>query len=308
MDPLACKKLRTAAGLGLVLAAMVGLVAASVPLYRLFCAVTGLGGTTQRVDADTATVSDRIVTVQFTTSIAPDLPWRFAPEQRQVKLHLGEDILVFFSAENLTGEPIVGHATFNVTPLKTGIYFKKIQCFCFDEERLQPHQKVDMPVQFYVDPALASDPGTADVTTITLAYTFFRSADSKDVKDLARFATEAEPNSRRGAELFAERCAACHALDKAKIGPPLGEVFDRPAGSAPHFDYSPALRDSRIIWSANNLNRWLADPQAFVSGAKMPVRVLDPTARRDLIAYLRKARISSNQPILPAAQGAALAN
>jgi cytochrome c oxidase assembly protein Cox11 len=272
---------------------MVGLVSVSVPLYRLFCAVTGFGGTTQRVEANTAKPSDRVIAVQFSTSVAPGMPWRFEPEQREVKINLGEDKLVLFSAENPTDAAIVGRATFNVTPLKTGIYFKKIQCFCFNEERLEPHQKVDMPVQFYVDPALATDPSTSDVTTITLSYTFFRATDPLDAKELGRFSANAEPDARRGAELFAERCAACHALGQNKIGPPLGDVFGRRAGSLPGFAYSPALAGSGIDWSASNLDRWLSGPQAFLPGAKMPVRVLDPTARRDLVAYLQQVSPSA---------------
>src|SRR5712664_1061905 len=110
------KNLTVLAALGAIIAVMVGLVAVSPALYRLFCAVTGFGGTTQRAEGTTGSVSDRTITVSFSADVAPDLPWRFEPEQRQVKLRLGEEKLVFFSAENLTDQPIVGHATFNVTP------------------------------------------------------------------------------------------------------------------------------------------------------------------------------------------------
>ncbi|MGC2132205.1 MAG: cytochrome c oxidase assembly protein, partial [Xanthobacteraceae bacterium] len=157
-----------------VITIMLGLVAYSPQLYRLFCGATGLGGTTQRVNEDTAAIAKRMVTVQFDSNVEPGLPWRFAPEQRAVQVHLGEQKLVYFSAENTSDQPIVGHATFNVTPLQTGIYFNKIQCFCFTEERLDPHQKVDMPVVFFVDPAFAKDPDLRSIDTITLAYTFFR--------------------------------------------------------------------------------------------------------------------------------------
>src|SRR6516225_337060 len=177
----------TVAALASVIAMMTVLVAFSVPLYRLFCAATGFGGTTQRADSATGTVGDRIVTVRFTTDVAPGLPWRFEPEQREVRVRLGEEKLVFFSAENLTDQPVVGHATFNVTPAKTGIYFNKIQCFCFDEERLGPRQKTEMPVDFFVDPQLADDPETREVNSITLSYTFFRSTDPEGAKDLSRF-------------------------------------------------------------------------------------------------------------------------
>ena len=122
------------AALLLAIGGMTVLVSYSVTLYRLFCQVTGAGGTTRRVAADDAKPTDRIVTVRFNTNVAPGLPWRFRPVQNQVKLRLGEDTLVFFEAENLSDHDIVGHATFNVTPDKAGIYFKKIECFCFTEE------------------------------------------------------------------------------------------------------------------------------------------------------------------------------
>ena len=276
------------AALGGVIAVMIGIVAYSPTLYRLFCAATGFGGTTQRADAATGPASDRVITVRFSTDVAPGLPWRFQPEQREVKVRLGEEKLVFFSAENLTDEPVVGHATFNVTPTKAGVYFNKIQCFCFDEERLGSRQKVEMPVDFFVDPKLAEDANTRDVNTITLSYTFFRSADPKGAKDLSRFVTSAAPDAKRGEALFAQRCSACHALDRNKTAPMLGGVFGRKAGTAQGYNYSPALRDADLRWSAENLDHWLTDPRKFVPGVRMPVRVLDPTTRRDIIAYLEQ--------------------
>ena len=160
------KNLRVVGALLVAMGVMTTLVAYSPTLYRRFCAATGYGGTTQRADADSVAVSDRVIAVRFDTNVAPDLPWRFEPAQREVKVHLGEEKLVFFTAENLTDQSIVGHATFNVTPDKTEIYFKKIQCFCFDDERLAAHQKVDMPVDFFVDPALTKDSNADDVSTI----------------------------------------------------------------------------------------------------------------------------------------------
>lgn len=277
----------TVAALAAIIAVMATLVAFSVPLYRLFCAATGLGGTTQRADAATGAVGDRVVTVRFTTDVAPGLPWRFEPEQRKVKIHLGEEELVFFSAENLADKPIVGHATFNVTPTKAGIYFNKIHCFCFDEERLGAHQKADMPVDFFVDPKLADDPDTREVGSITLSYTFFRSADPEGAKDLSRFSASAAPDPKRGKVLFAERCSACHDLNRNNTGPMLGGVVGRKAGGAPGYNYSPALREAAVRWSADTLDQWLTDPRKFIPGARMPVRVLDPTTRRDIIAYLK---------------------
>jgi cytochrome c oxidase assembly protein Cox11 len=282
------RNLRVVVAAVAVIGIMLGLVAYSPTAYRLFCAATGYGGTTQRVDSDTGALSDRVITVRFDANVAPGLAWRFEPVQREVNVHLGEQKLVSFTAENLMDQAIVGHATFNVTPQTTGIYFNKIQCFCFDEERLNAHQKVDMPVVFFVDPALASDPETRDVDTITLSYTFFRSVNPENAKDLSRFVVAGEPDPRRGQQSFAERCAACHALDTNKIGPKLRDVFNRKAGSAPAYKYSPALGNSGLKWSADNLDRWLTDPHKIVPGTKMPVRVLDGAIRKDIIAYLKQ--------------------
>ena len=281
-------KWATVAALVAVLGVMVGLVSYSVPLYRLFCAATGFGGATQRAAAASAAVSGRVVTVRFATDVAPGLAWRFAPVVPSVRVHLGEEKLVFFRAENLTDRPIVGHATFNVTPTKAGVYFNKIQCFCFSEEKLDAYQTVDMPVDFFVDPKLGRDVDTSDVDTITLSYTFFRSADPQGAKDLSRFTAGPEPDPARGGRLFAEHCAACHALDRNKIGPMLGGVVGRQAAAVAGYEYSPALRkeEAALAWSPQTLNRWLAGPQAMVPGTKMPIAVADATVRRDIIAYL----------------------
>jgi cytochrome c oxidase assembly protein subunit 11 len=275
---------------------MLGLVAYSPTLYRMFCAATGFGGTPQRVDVDSGIVSDRTVTVRFDSNVAPDLPWQFEPAQREVSLRLGEQKLAFFTAKNLSDKAIVGHATFNVTPETTGIYFNKIQCFCFDDERLEAHEKVDMPVVFFVDPAVATDTETSGVNTITLSYTFFRSVNPDKAKDLSRFLASAEPDAVRGRQLFAERCAACHAVDANKTGPMLGGVLGRKVASAAEYKYSPALLSADLTWSADSLDRWLADPGKFIPGVKMPVRVLDASTRRDIIAYLQaESRKSSDR-------------
>lgn len=154
------------------IAAMVGLVAASVPLYDLFCRVTGYGGTPRIADHATP-ATDRPITVRFDASKAKDLPWRFKPAQGSVETHLGEQVLAFYTATNTSDQAVVGTATFNVTPAKAGQYFNKVQCFCFTEQRLEPGQSVDMPVTFFVDPGLAEDETTREITTITLSYTFF---------------------------------------------------------------------------------------------------------------------------------------
>jgi cytochrome c oxidase assembly protein subunit 11 len=271
---------------GVLLAMMGGLVAESATLYRLFCAATGYGGTTQRVDENHTTVSKRSVTVAFTTNVAPDLPWRFAPVQREVTIPLGQDALVFFRAENLSNKDLVGHATFNVTPDEAGIYFKKIECFCFTEEKLAAGQSVEMPVDFFVDPGLATDPNTRDVDTITLSYTFFPSVRPAGAENLARFSA-AGPSAEDGRTLFATDCSGCHAFDHNVVGPSLGGLIGRRAGSlAGYPSYSPALKQAGIVWTAATLDKWLAGPAQDVPGALMPMGVPDAAARRDIIAYL----------------------
>jgi cytochrome c oxidase assembly protein subunit 11 len=274
------------AGLGLLLGIMTTLVAFSVPLYRMFCAATGFGNTIEPSVAYTGPLSRRVVTVRFDATLAPGLPWRFRPVERDVKVRLGEEKLVFFTAENLSDQPLVGHATFNVTPNGVGIYFKKIQCFCFDDEKLGPGETVKMPVDFFVDPALDKDVNVSYVDTVTLSYTFFRATDPRTAKDLARFDPDAVPDPERGRELFAERCAACHSFGRNQIGPRLDDVIGRQAGTVTGYDYSPALRASPLRWSRDTLERWLADPRAFIPGARMPVRVLDASTRRDIVSYL----------------------
>ena len=160
--------------LAAVVAGMVGLSFASVPLYRLFCQATGFGGTTQRAAAVPGRVADTFVTVRFDATTAPELGWDFRPLESAVRVHPGEQREVFFRAVNRTAETVTGTATFNVTPTKTGIYFDKLQCFCFNEQQLKPGESRDMGVVFFVDPDLLTDPSTSDVRTITLSYTMFR--------------------------------------------------------------------------------------------------------------------------------------
>jgi cytochrome c oxidase assembly protein subunit 11 len=173
---------RTALALFAVVGGMVGLSYASVPLYQLFCQVTGYGGTTQVSDANAqavpAAMQGKTVTIAFDANVARDLNWEFHPEQRRVTLHAGEQALAFYSARNDDSKPVTGTASFNVTPYKAGIYFTKIECFCFTEQTLQAGQQVDMPVQFYVDPEFFTDPNTKDVREIVLSYTFHRAADA----------------------------------------------------------------------------------------------------------------------------------
>jgi cytochrome c oxidase assembly protein subunit 11 len=163
-----------------VVLGMVGLAFASVPLYRLFCQATGFGGTPQRVTAESAPVSpvsDRIVTIRFNADVNSDLPWSFQPVQPSLRVKVGEQAMAFFRATNRSNRPVTGAATFNVTPDKAGPYFDKIQCFCFEEQTLKAGESVEMPVIFYVDPAILKARGLDDVDTITLSYTFFRASD-----------------------------------------------------------------------------------------------------------------------------------
>jgi cytochrome c oxidase assembly protein subunit 11 len=168
----------TAAVLGAVVVGMVGLAFASVPLYRVFCAATGFGGTTQRATAAPERESADIVNVRFDADTAPGLGWEFYPLTREVKVHLGERRQVFFRAINRTPRAVTARAVYNVTPTKTGIYFDKLQCFCFDEQTLKSGESRDMGVVFFVDPDLMRDRSTSEVRTITLSYTMLRAADA----------------------------------------------------------------------------------------------------------------------------------
>ena len=160
--------------------AMLGLGFASVPLYRMFCQVTGFGGTTMRATAAEASkiqVAAGAISVRFDANVDRDMPWRFAPEQVTQDMRIGTRKMAYFKAENLSDHPITGVASFNVTPEQVGKYFKKVQCFCFSRQTLQPHQSIDMPVIYFVDPAILDDPEAKDVQQITLSYTFHIAAD-----------------------------------------------------------------------------------------------------------------------------------
>ncbi|WP_417514393.1 cytochrome c oxidase assembly protein [Minwuia sp.] len=152
---------------------MTGMSFAAVPLYDLFCRVTGYGGTTQQADGASDVLGDTTVAVTFDASLHREMPWQFKPLQSRIELRTGETAMAFYRATNLSDRPVTGTATFNVSPQKAGIYFNKIECFCFTEQTLQPGQSVDMPVQFFVDPEIEKDTNTDEVRTITLSYTFF---------------------------------------------------------------------------------------------------------------------------------------
>jgi len=157
----------------------VGLSYAAVPLYQAFCQATGYGGTIQKATVEKfktmkPVANARPITVYFNADTSDTMPWDFQPEQHKVKIVPGETALAFYKAFNPAGYPVTGVSTYNVTPMKAGVYFNKIQCFCFEEQRLRPREEIDMPIFFYVDPEFADDPSMADVREITLSYTFFR--------------------------------------------------------------------------------------------------------------------------------------
>lgn len=156
-----------------VVAGMVALSFLSVPAYRAFCEATGWGGFTQRAEEGANQTLAREITIRFDGTVSQGLNWRFKPEQIAQTLHIGETGLAFYEAVNLSKRPVTGRASFNVSPAKAGIYFKKIECFCFTEQTLSPGERVSMPVTYFIDPALADDPNLAEVQTITLSYTFF---------------------------------------------------------------------------------------------------------------------------------------
>ncbi|CAI9753252.1 unnamed protein product [Fraxinus pennsylvanica] len=167
---------------GLVFA-MVGCSYAAVPLYRRFCQATGYGGTVQRRESveekiarhtKDGTVTTREIVVQFNADVADGMPWKFVPTQREVRVKPGESALAFYTAENRSSAPITGVSTYNVTPMKAAVYFNKIQCFCFEEQRLLPGEQIDMPVFFYIDPEFDKDPRMDGINNLILSYTFFK--------------------------------------------------------------------------------------------------------------------------------------
>ena len=158
---------------GACVAAMVGLSFAAVPLYSWFCRTTGYGGTTQVAKAAPTQISDRKVTVRFDSNVAAGLPWRFEPERRTIDVRLGEVVTVYYKVTNEAARVTAGQAGYNVSPPTAGIYFEKINCFCFTEQTMQPGEKRDMAVVFYVDPKLAEDNEQDGVNLITLSYTFY---------------------------------------------------------------------------------------------------------------------------------------
>jgi cytochrome c oxidase assembly protein subunit 11 len=170
---------QTALSLLAIVAGMLMLSYASVPLYRLFCKYTGYGGTTQDATAAPEVILNRELTLRFNTDVMPGLPLAFKAEQAKMKLKIGEQKLAFFKVTNLSDEPQTAVSTFNVAPDAAGLYFMKIKCFCYDAQTIPPRETVTMPVSFFIDPSLQENEDLAELTTLTLSYTFFRSLEGK---------------------------------------------------------------------------------------------------------------------------------
>eukprot|EP01040_Poterioochromonas_malhamensis_P016074 gene16074-18147_t len=163
-----------------------GLSYASVPLYKVFCQVTGFGGTTQVATEEQARKVEpvegaKIIKIYFAANVHSEMPWKFTPTQSSIKIVPGETALAFYTVKNKSDKAITGIATYNVHPPKAGLYFNKIQCFCFEEQRLNPHEEIDMPVFFFVDPEFVQDPAMDNVNHITLSYTFFKTGEEEVV-------------------------------------------------------------------------------------------------------------------------------
>jgi cytochrome c oxidase assembly protein subunit 11 len=195
---LAGRNRTVALALGAFFFSMIGVAYAAVPLYELFCQVTGYGGTTQRVEQYSERVLDREITVRFDANTAPGLPWAFAPKQREITLPIGETVQVAYEAENIARMPTGGRATFNVTPQLAGAYFMKVECFCFTDTTLKPGEKLDMPVVFFVDPAIVDVPELRNIKTITLSYTFHPGEVAEPVAAASRTGAEdASPSGEK---------------------------------------------------------------------------------------------------------------
>jgi len=170
---LARRHARVAAACAVFVAAMVGAAYAAVPLYDWFCRTTGFGGTPLVAKVAPEKASDRRIAIRFDANVGGGLPWDFAPEKHEVEIAIGETKLAHYAAVNRGSDPTVGTATYNVSPPQAGAYFNKIQCFCFTEQRLDAGERMDMPVAFFVDPAILQDPELKSLKSITLSYTFF---------------------------------------------------------------------------------------------------------------------------------------
>ena len=180
---------------GAIVIGMVGMAYAAVPLYDLFCRVTGYGGTTQIAQYDSSQILDREITVRFDASNARGFPWTFEPLQREMTVRVGETALAFYRATNASDRPVTGVASYNVTPFKMGPYFSKLECFCFNEQTLQPGESMDMPVIFFVDPLMDEEDRLDDIRTVTLSYTFWGADEEERAYESARASTSRDEAS-----------------------------------------------------------------------------------------------------------------
>lgn len=192
-------------GMAAIVVGLFGLSYASVPLYKAFCQMTGFGGTTQKADFQKATSvkpvdGSKIIKIYFTANVHSEMPWTFRPAQTEVKVVPGETALAFYTVKNKNDFPVTGVATYNVHPPKAGLYFNKIQCFCFEEQRLGPNEEIDMPVFFFVDPEFLNDQAMDGVNNITLSYTFFKTGDERIEQH--REQLEAEANAAKAAAVL----------------------------------------------------------------------------------------------------------
>ncbi len=194
MSDLRAKNQKTAVVLFSIVAGMVGLAYASVPLYQWLCQVTGISGTPQTENVQASTeILDETIEVRFDSNVNPSLKWAFEPLQNKMTVRLGEERLAFYKATNVSDEPIVGTATFNVSPFKAGPFFVKMECFCFTEQLLMPGESIEMPVSFYVDASIHEEVNTQELTAVTLSYTFYPAKDQAKVSEL-----ETEPRINEG--------------------------------------------------------------------------------------------------------------
>jgi cytochrome c oxidase assembly protein subunit 11 len=177
VTPNSAKNRKVAVLSALFVACMVGLAYASVPFYRMFCQVTGFGGTPQRAEAAPEKTVERRMTIRFDANTAASLPWVFEPVQRSLEVKVGEENFAYYRATNKSDHTVTGTAVFNVTPDVTGAYFNKIQCFCFTKQTLKAGESIELPVSFFVDPAIVEDHGLDQLNTITLSYTFYPAGD-----------------------------------------------------------------------------------------------------------------------------------
>ncbi|OJF92854.1 cytochrome c oxidase assembly protein [Pararhizobium antarcticum] len=172
--------------------AMTGMAYAAVPLYDMFCRVTGYNGTTKRVEQASEIILDKTIRVTFDSNTGSDLPWDFKPVKREIEIKIGETVQVDFTAKNLSSKPTTGQAVFNVTPMAAAAYFNKVECFCFTETTLQPGEQMEMPVVFFVDPEIVNTVETKNIQTLTLSYTFYAREPSKPLVSLKTTADETD--------------------------------------------------------------------------------------------------------------------